>query len=248
MLHSIRLATRSRTSGWARQCKTRTALVDEFYRQGARLTSLSHLLWSDIVRPGDTVLDATCGNGFDSVVLARLCGRQGNVLCVDIQEQALASTKAHLESVIPLDERPHIEYIHESHCRLDHFVRPNSVGLICFNAGYLPKGDHTLCTTAATTRKALDAAAQALRPGGMLSVLCYIKQTGGTDECETVRSWMAALETEEFVCGHMEVLNRSQGPQLFSAWKRDDVSEERRQRVAQKRARAKKKRETQNVC
>jgi len=38
--------------------------------QNSRLTRIAHELWLQIVRPGDTVVDATCGNGHDTVFLA----------------------------------------------------------------------------------------------------------------------------------------------------------------------------------
>lgn len=37
-----------------------------------KATSFSKFLWRSHVRPGDLVLDATCGNGGDSLELARL--------------------------------------------------------------------------------------------------------------------------------------------------------------------------------
>lgn len=39
---------------------------------------------------GDTVIDATAGNGHDTVFLAQLVGRQGRVWAFDVQSSALA--------------------------------------------------------------------------------------------------------------------------------------------------------------
>ncbi|WP_346419965.1 methyltransferase domain-containing protein, partial [Listeria monocytogenes] len=41
-----------------------------------------------VVRPGDYVIDATCGNGHDTLLLAELVGINGHVLGFDIQQMA----------------------------------------------------------------------------------------------------------------------------------------------------------------
>jgi ubiquinone/menaquinone biosynthesis C-methylase UbiE len=50
------------------------------------------------VRPGDTVVDATCGTGQDTVALARAVGETGQVFSFDIQKKALLLTEARLHS------------------------------------------------------------------------------------------------------------------------------------------------------
>ena len=50
------------------------------------------------VAPGDLCIDATMGNGNDTLLLSTLCGEKGRVLAFDIQEQALKSTKKRLVS------------------------------------------------------------------------------------------------------------------------------------------------------
>lgn len=53
---------------------------------------------SRYVTEGDTVIDATMGNGRDTLALARLVGSTGRVIAFDIQPQALENTKALLVS------------------------------------------------------------------------------------------------------------------------------------------------------
>ena len=48
------------------------------------------------IKPGDFCIDATSGNGHDSVYLCELCGENGKVLAMDIQPEAVESTKANL--------------------------------------------------------------------------------------------------------------------------------------------------------
>ena len=52
---------------------------------------------SEHVKEGDLCIDATMGNGNDTLLLFRLCGEKGHVLAFDIQEIALANTRERLE-------------------------------------------------------------------------------------------------------------------------------------------------------
>ena len=59
--------------------------VAELLKGGARMTRGAQLCWAQFVQPGDTVVDATCGNGGDTLWLARAVGPSGRVLAFDIQ-------------------------------------------------------------------------------------------------------------------------------------------------------------------
>ena len=59
-----------------------------------RPTELAHHWVRRVVEPGETVIDATAGNGHDSVFLARLVGPSGRLLAFDVPPAALASPRA----------------------------------------------------------------------------------------------------------------------------------------------------------
>jgi ubiquinone/menaquinone biosynthesis C-methylase UbiE len=40
---------------------------------------LCHFFLNQRLKPGDRALDATCGNGLDTLLLAELCGNEGRV-------------------------------------------------------------------------------------------------------------------------------------------------------------------------
>lgn len=50
------------------------------------------------VQEGDFCIDATMGNGNDTLLLSQLCGESGKVLAFDIQEQALTATQKRLNA------------------------------------------------------------------------------------------------------------------------------------------------------
>lgn len=50
---------------------------------GTRLTSVAQDIWTAYVQEGDAVVDATAGNGGDTLWLARAVGPQGSVSAFD---------------------------------------------------------------------------------------------------------------------------------------------------------------------
>ena len=57
-----------------------------------RLTEQVHHELRQQLRAGDTALDATAGNGHDTLAMARLVGPQGRILAIDLQAAAIAAT------------------------------------------------------------------------------------------------------------------------------------------------------------
>ena len=51
-----------------------------------------------LIQPGDTVVDATLGNGGDTCSLASLVGENGCVIGFDIQAEAVEKTRMKLAS------------------------------------------------------------------------------------------------------------------------------------------------------
>lgn len=151
-----------------------------------RPTQLCHDFLARHVRPGDAVVDATAGNGHDTVFLARLAGETGKVYAFDIQPQAIAATRARLAAE-GLENR--VVLLQASHATLAAYV--SSATAVVFNLGYLPSADHAVITTPAETLAALDAAAGVLDGGGLLLTVCYPGHEGGGDEAAAVEGWFS---------------------------------------------------------
>ncbi len=152
------------------------------------LTALVHAQLATIVGPGDHVVDATAGNGHDTAWLAELVGPTGRVFAIDIQPEAIARTAARLSD----EERLRVVLQVGDHADWDRLIPDESRGrlaAVVFNLGYLPGGDKTRITRAASTLTALEQAIRGLRPGGVLSVLGYPGHSGGAAECDAVATW-----------------------------------------------------------
>ncbi len=120
-----------------------------------REEDLALLLEALKIKPGDTVCDLGCGNGFYTLQLAKLVGEQGKVLAVDIQPEML-----HL-----LQERAKAEGITNiepvTGTQVDPGLKPESVDLILLVDVY-----HEF----SHPHQMLQAMRRALKPGGRIAL------------------------------------------------------------------------------
>jgi len=154
-----------------------------------RPTALTQQLLRGLIREGDRVIDATAGNGHDTIFLAECVGETGSVLAFDVQEAAIISARARVARA-GYSER--VGFFHESHEQLDRHVAEGSVAAVMFNLGYLPGADHELTTEVAATLVALEKSARALQSDGVLSIICYPGHPAGAAEAVAVENWLLA--------------------------------------------------------
>lgn len=150
-------------------------------------TELEHRLLGELLKAGDHVIDATCGNGHDTRFLANCVGPNGRVLAFDVQAVAIESARRLVDEG-GLGEQ--VEFFHQSHARLEDHAAPESIAAAMFNLGYLPGADRSVITEVAETLPALEAAARVLKPGGWLCVMAYSGHERGDDEATAVEKWM----------------------------------------------------------
>lgn len=156
----------------------------------SRPMTCAHDWISRIVSPGDAVVDATAGNGHDTVFLARLAGPSGQVHAFDVQKEAICATRERLEKEGLLT--PAVRLHLASHDRLAELVG-GPVKAVVFNLGYLPGGDKKTVTRTESTLAALKQAAALIAPNGLLSVMCYPGHEGGKEEAEAVEAFLSRL-------------------------------------------------------
>ena len=165
-----------------------------------------------LIQPGDTVVDATMGNGGDTVFLAQLGGEQGRVYAIDIQPAAMKRTKERLEAE-GLIER--VFFSLEGHQHLAEIVG-GPVRAVMFNLGWLPGGDHICTTRTETTVEAVLQACSCLLPGGLISVCVYPGHEEGMRELEAVTQFCRNLPVRTYtVLQHRFINAKAETPQLF---------------------------------
>ena len=165
--------------------------------------SLVHLVLRHFVRSGDSAVDATCGNGNDTLLLAELVGPHGRVWAFDIQQKALEST-AHRLAANGLSER--VTLIPQGHETLAGQVDA-PLNAVVFNLGYLPGGDRTIVTRPTTTLAALEQTMGLLAPGGIVALTVYPGHEGGDAERRLAEEWAAKLRAPLFHAWRMGQIN-----------------------------------------
>ncbi|XP_028554010.1 uncharacterized protein LOC110103402 isoform X2 [Dendrobium catenatum] len=183
-----------------------------------KATDVAHSIWKIVIRGGDTVVDATCGNGYDTIALLKLVAddsRRGCVHGLDIQSSALENTCYLLRESVAEKQRELVKLHLLCHSRMEDILpKDAAVRLIAFNLGYLPAGDKAIITKPHTTLFALQAASRIIASGGLISIVIYIGHPGGREELEAVLSFASSLAVEGWNCFKFETANRSTGPVL----------------------------------
>ena len=170
----------------------------------------SHEIIKQALVSGDTVIDATVGNGNDTVVLAKAVGSMGKVYGFDIQEEAIDKTK---EKLLLTGLLPQTELILEGHENIENHVPEDAnLGAVMFNLGYLPSGDKSIITQPATTLSAIQQSLLRLRKGGILSLMIYYGHEGGIKEKDAVDDLVVNLEQEKFQVLQYQFVNQKNNP------------------------------------
>ncbi len=177
----------------------------------SQVTEWYHSIISSQVEEGGTYVDATMGNGQDTLLLCRLAGKQGKVWAFDIQKQALQNTE-NLLSAHGLCDRA--ELILDGHENIDRYLSPESADLICFNFGYLPGGDHTIATRAETSLAAIRKGLEIIKHGGMMSLCIYSGGETGFEEKDRILEYLKELPPREYTVIANEYYNRRNCPPM----------------------------------
>ena len=177
-------------------------------------------LAADILRnalaPGDTAVDATMGNGHDTLFLCQLVGKMGRVYAFDVQAQAVENTKQRLNEAGVLSRAALFCLGHEH--MAEKVTEP--VSAVVFNLGWLPGGDHSVTTHWETTQKAVESALSLLKPLGMLVICAYPGHAEGDRERSALTDFLSALPPQQFNVLHQKFLNAGPGaPECFAVQK-----------------------------
>lgn len=186
-----------------------------------RVLPYSKRLMNAVVLPGETVIDATAGNGNDTYFLAELVGEKGKVFAFDIQESALAATA---ERLGPLNDR--VSYHLDSHANVDRYVeRP--IGGAMFNLGYLPYSeDKTIITKPDSTIEAVHKILGLLKKGGIITISVYDGHEGGKEESDALIEYVQSLHQADVHVIRYELMNlRNNPPFLIAIEKLKDFEE-----------------------
>ena len=173
-----------------------------------KITDVSKVFIDKVVKDGDIVVDATMGNGYDTIYLAQIVGDSGKVYSFDIQEQAILSTQKKV-SKMNLDTR--VELILDGHQNIDKYVN-YEISCALFNLGYLPRANHEIITKGETTLQAIKHCLKLLKPNGVISIAIYIGHEGGIEEKNCVYNFIESLDQGKYNVLESKFVNQINNP------------------------------------
>ncbi|RKQ29691.1 class I SAM-dependent methyltransferase [Oceanobacillus halophilus] len=180
------------------------------------ILNYAHYLLEESVHEGETVIDATCGNGNDTLFLSELVGENGHVLAFDIQEQAIAVTR----NVLIKHGKSNVSLIHDSHANLSDYLpkdKKKTVGGAIFNLGYLPKSNKEVVTKPESTITALTIILDALKQNGLIVLVVYHGHEGGQEEKEAILKHVLKLNQKDYSVLRYGFINQKNNPPFIIA-------------------------------
>ena len=181
-----------------------------------RVIPFAHHLIEQAVQPGDCVVDATCGNGHDTVMLSRATSDLGKVYAFDIQAEAIENTKKRLAD----ESITNVELIHDSHDRIGYYIdqtENQQIGAAIFNLGYLPGSDKSVITKPNHTIDAIQQIIDRLKLGGLIVCVVYHGHPGGKEEKDALLEYVKQLDQKIFNCISYGFINQKNNPPFVIA-------------------------------
>ena len=168
------------------------------------------------------VIDATCGNGHDTLKLAlydREHSLNADIVAFDIQETAIDNTKALLadKGFGPQMENGQIRLVNRPHesmvdCVREIFGDSRKACLVVFNLGYLPGGDKSITTTAGSTLSAVESALRLLDTDGLVCITMYSGHPEGAKEKQALLHFAEELDSHEYHVSYISMINQPNCP------------------------------------
>jgi 16S rRNA C1402 N4-methylase RsmH len=169
------------------------------------------------LKEGDIAIDATIGNGHDTVFLAKIVGESGHVYGFDIQEQAIQKTTERLQNENLLN---YVTIVQRSHSEVKEVVpshlHANLKGAI-FNLGYLPGSDKSIVTVPESTISAIEQILEMMAPEGIIVVVIYHGHDGGEIEKDALMEYVQAIPQDIAHVLTYRFLNQANNPPYIIA-------------------------------
>ena len=157
--------------------------------QGYRKTILNyvHNLIDSYIKENDIVIDATIGNGNDTLYLSKTV-ESGKVFGFDIQDKAIKNTKELLDN----NNCHNYKLFLSSHNKMSSILSDylGKVSLVLFNLGYLPNGDKNITTNYETTIEAIEESFKLIHKMGMILVVIYPGHENGFIESQKIHEYL----------------------------------------------------------
>lgn len=178
-----------------------------------RVLQYAHTLLTQTIEKGEIAVDATAGNGHDTLFLTELVGENGHVYSFDVQQLAVDAT-IHRLAEHGVSNRASV--ILDSHANIAQYVKKEVAGAI-FNLGYLPGADHQVVTKGNSTIQAIEQLLKQLKIGGIIVLVVYHGHEGGKEERDEVLNYVRSLPQKYVHVLRYEFMNQKNDPPFILA-------------------------------
>lgn len=162
------------------------------------LVGLVHQVLRAHLNEGEVAIDATVGNGLDTLFLAECVGEHGKVYGFDIQEKAVRTARDLLKEKELLER---VELSIRDHQHILNILPETVIGkvaVVMFNLGYLPGSDRSVVTKAFSTINAIQASLKCIRKDSIISIMAYKGHVGGGEEFIAVKNFLEQLDLKRY--------------------------------------------------
>ncbi len=178
-----------------------------------KIVEFSKVLMKDFInslnKENITCVDATLGNGFDSLYLSNLVKDKGCIYSYDIQEISLENSQKlfneHNVTNVFMKLKSH-EYIDE-----------DNIDLAIFNLGFLPGSDKKIKTNKDSSLNAIKALLPKMNKENMLIIIClYVGHVEGLEESIVIDEYLKVLPSSKYLVSKYQNYNRPTSPYILT--------------------------------
>jgi methylase of polypeptide subunit release factors len=173
----------------------------EIYMKDDHIQRFVHDYLKSHVNKNDIMIDATVGNGNDTILLASLAK---HVIGYDIQSRAIETTR---EKLIELNV-DNVTLRHQSFEKIENVIDYRGV---VFNLGYLPGGDKSITTQPDVTLKTIEVIIKQMDIADFILITAYPGHESGLIEAERLMLLIQKLDTS-YVTLTYQIHNRMHAP------------------------------------
>lgn len=177
----------------------------------------ARILLEKAITEGGAAVDATMGNGHDTLFLAELTGKNGMVFAFDIQSGALDATRKRLEENGAAGSAVLFHAGHEQAAELIPAEYHGKLQGAIFNLGYLPGSDKSIVTKPGTTISAVEQLLSMMAPGGIIVLVIYHGHEGGAEERDSLLAFVRGIDQQEAHVLQYGYINQKNNPPFIIA-------------------------------
>lgn len=175
----------------------------------ANVHSFVDIIIEKVIKEDWICIDATLGNGNDTLKIANKISPEGKLYGFDIQKLAINNTADLLE--LNGLNRDNIHLIHDDHVNFNKYVK-SKIDFFIMNLGYLPGGNKNITTNRKTTLEFVNRVVDYMNTGGIGIIVFYPGHVEGREELIEITGFLSILNQKSFNIFKINFINQKNNP------------------------------------